>query len=224
MLGEVATESENYQQAVEDFKIAMKILIEIEGEDSREVAQYYFQMGLAYSFAKEFELAIESFEKSKSIIQLRISNLQAKIDNKQTAKDLGVELEDSNYSEEVEILELRSLIPELDEKVADTIDAERDSKATVAEEIQEQEIALKNSPVKNPNPPAVNDISHLVKKKKKAEESPDVVPPPKRACTESNNTTTPISTSKAEEVISTNGHSSHENGNKNGSPTKSTEV
>lgn len=207
LLGEVATESENYPQAVEDFKIAIKILLEIEGEDSREVAQYYFQMGLAHSFAKEFQEAIESFKKSKSIIELRISNLQFKIDNKQTAKDLGLELEDPSNTEDEEISELQALLPELDEKVADTIDAERESKATIAEEIQEREIALKNSPVKNPNPPAVNDISHLVKKKKKAEEQPIDVPPAKRVCSDSSSdSTTIVSTSKTEQVTSTNGH------------------
>jgi nuclear autoantigenic sperm protein len=185
LLGEVATESENYVQAVEDFKMGIKILEEFETPDSREIAQYYFQMGLAFSFGKQFQESIESFKKSKEIIEKRVLNLESKIANKQTATDLGIPLDDPNYTEKDELEELKNLIPELDEKVTDTIDAERENMKTIEEETKEKEIIMQCSPVKNPNPPAANDISHLVKKRKKVEDSlPD--PPAKRACNELN--------------------------------------
>lgn len=184
-LGEVATESENYNQAIDEFKTGLEILNEIEGSDSREIAQYYFQMGLAYSFDKKFPEAISSFKKSVEIIETRITTLKFKIENKQTAKDLGVELEDPSKTEADEVQELTALLPELQEKITDTIDAEKESQAMEEEEQKEQEIILRNSPVKNPNPPTANDISHLVKKKKRAEDAPaEQQPPTKKICTE----------------------------------------
>ncbi|CAL8143788.1 unnamed protein product [Orchesella dallaii] len=183
-LGEVATESENYNQAIDEFKTGLDILADIEGSDSREIAQYYFQMGLAFSFDKKYPEAIGSFKKSVEIIETRISILKNKIENKQTAKDLGIELEDPSKTEADEVQELTALLPELQEKITDTIDAEKESQAMEEEEQKEQEIIQRNSPVKNPNPPAANDISHLVKKKKKAEDGPADERPVKKLCTE----------------------------------------
>jgi len=183
-LGEVATESENYNQAIDEFKTGLDILADIEGSDSREIAQYYFQMGLAFSFDKKYPEAIGSFKKSVEIIETRISILKHKIENKQTAKDLGIELEDPSKTEADEVQELTALLPELQEKITDTIDAEKESQAMEEEEQKEQEIIQRNSPIKNPNPPAANDISHLVKKKKKAEDGPVDERPVKKLCTE----------------------------------------
>lgn len=201
-LGEVATESENYNQAIDEFKTGLKILDEIEGSDSREIAQYYFQMGLAYSFDKKFPEAITSFKKSVEIIETRISLLKNKIENKQTAKDLGVELEDGSKTEVDEVQELTQLLPELQEKITDTIDAEKESQAMEEEDQKEKEIIQRNSPVKNPNPPMANDISHLVKKKKKAEEAAADEPPGKKICTEAPGSSTVI----VKEVVTTNGN------------------
>lgn len=201
-LGEVATESENYNQAIDEFETGLKILDEIEGSDSREIAQYYFQMGLAFSFDKKFPQAITSFKKSVEIIETRISLLKNKIENKQTAKDLGVELEDGSKTEVDEVQELTQLLPELQEKITDTIDAEKESQAMEEEDQKEKEIIQRNSPVKNPNPPMANDISHLVKKKKKAEEAAADEPPGKKICTEAPGSSTVI----VKEVVTTNGN------------------
>jgi hypothetical protein len=73
----------------------------------------------------------------------------------------------------------------MQEKVNDTIDAQKESQRSKEEEMEEQEIILRNSPIKNPNAPVAKDISHLVKKKKKAEESHELEPPAKKQCPES---------------------------------------
>lgn len=217
-LGEVATESENYNQAIDEFKTGLEILNEIEGSDSREIAQYYFQMGLAYSFDKKFPDAIASFRKSVEIIENRISILKMKVENKQTAKDLGIELEEGSKTEAEEIQELTALLPELQEKITDTIDAERESQALEEEEQKEQEIILRNSPVKNPNPPAAKDISHLVKKKKKAEDDATNEPPLKKVCTEIAATPVTVTTSDASSVKDAGAESSNGSGAANGHP------
>jgi len=139
---------------------------------------------LAFSFDKKFQDALESFRKSVEIIENRISALKHKIETKQTAKDLGIELEENEKPESEEVQELTALLPELQEKISDTIDAEKDSKKEEEESKKEHEIMERNSPVKNPNPPIANDISHLVKKKKKAEEAHADEPPVKKMCTE----------------------------------------
>jgi len=194
LLGEVATESEQYLRAEEDFRTALAVLGDIEEPDSRQIAQCYFQLGLAYAFDKKFVEGIECFRKSAALISLRISNLQTLIDTKQTAKDRGIELEDTSYSEEQEIKDLQSILPEMEEKITDTIDAQKESLKTIEEEKEEQEIMERNSPIKNPNPPAANDISHLVKKKKKLDldggtnGAPSADEPPmKKQCLEKTN-------------------------------------
>jgi len=55
LLGEVGTESEIYQQAIEDFKTAITIYADVEEEDSREIAQIKFQIGLTYGLEKKME-------------------------------------------------------------------------------------------------------------------------------------------------------------------------
>jgi len=182
LLGEVATESEMYAEAVGEFKTGLTILTKIEQPDSREIAQYYFQIGLAYAFAKSFDDAICSFKKSSEIIEQRICNLTEKLGNSIPSEKLGNEANSEESAELKEIDELKALLPELQEKINDTIDAENDSKKTIEEETKEKEIIMRNSPVKNPNPPMANDISHLVKKRKKTEEAVEVEPPSKRIC------------------------------------------
>jgi len=169
LLGEIATESEMYSQAVEDVLISLSLFAQVEDADSsRDIAQCHFQMGLALSFDKKYKDAIASFKKSISIIQDRIDILSKKTPSE-------------SITSEVE--ELKKLLPELQEKVADTIDAEREMNQAKKEEDTEQEIMLRNSPVKNPNPPAATNISHLVKKKKKADAALPEEPPLKKQCT-----------------------------------------
>jgi len=75
-LGEVGLESENYTQSVEDFKSCLKIQEEVLQADDRCIAETHYQLGVANSFADEFDLAIECFSTAVKIIETRISNLE----------------------------------------------------------------------------------------------------------------------------------------------------
>jgi len=188
MLGEVATESEQYAQAVEEINTALAILRENEEYDNREIAQCYFQLGIAHSFDKKFADAIASFKKAVELIETRIEDLEKKTAAAVKSGNENGEEGESKNPDVAEIEELKALLPELQEKINDTLDAEKDAVQVNEEEKQEQELILRASPVKNPNPPIVNDISHLVKKKKKAEDLPEEEPPSKKICTEPDST------------------------------------
>jgi len=216
LLGEVATESENYEQAVEDFKTGIKILKECDLPDEREIAQYYFQMGLSYSFAKLFQESIQSFRTSKDIIEARIKTLDGVLASRPKKVEAGNDDKEkpADSTEEdleaKELQELKAVIPELEEKIQDTIDAEKENQKTIEEDTKEKEIIAQCSPVKNPNP-AANDISHLVKKKKKADDDAVDAPATKRLClgTEKEVTATANTNGnadhKAETTATTNG-------------------
>ena len=203
VLGEVSTESENYPQAVEDFKLALAMVSELESPDSREIAQIHFHIGVAHGLAKEFQDSVASFNKSVEIIRQRVANLK---------KSLEIEENDAAKKEQLdkEIKELSELLPELEERINDTLEQEKEASKVEEEEKMEEEIIQRNSPVKNPNPPAANDISHLVKKRKKVEEPAAVPaesePPSKKACTNNLNFDAPVNghskETKKEEVTS----------------------
>jgi len=80
--------------------------------------------------------------------------------------------------------------------------------AAVQEVQQEQEILLKNSPVKNPNLPAANDISHLVKKRKNLDSALADIPV-KRVCSETSGGSVVVA---EQGKVETNGTKKHENG------------
>jgi tetratricopeptide (TPR) repeat protein len=179
MLGEVATESEQYPQAVEEIETSLGILSEIEEFDNREIAQCHFQLGIAYSFDKKFQEAIQCFKTSSELIEKRIERLEKIL----AAKTESEVEEEATKAQLAEIADLKAALPELQEKINDTLDAEKDAVRVVEEEKQEKELIERSSPIKNPNPPIVNDISHLVKKKKRIEDLSEE-PPAKKACTE----------------------------------------
>ncbi|CAG7717110.1 unnamed protein product [Allacma fusca] len=165
LLGEVGTESENYPQAIEDFKTSLAMYTEFESPDSREIAQVHFHIGVAHGLAKTFQDSIDSFKKSVEIIRQRIENLKKKVEKEKPEGETLVAIQN-------EIKELTELLPELEERINDTLEQEKEAMKSAEEEKMEEEIIQRNSPVKNPNPPAANDISHLVKKRKKEKNLP----------------------------------------------------
>merc|ERR1712233_55346 len=106
-LGEVSIENENYSQAVEDIEMCLKKQ-ESFPKDSRLVAETHYQLGVAQGFNSQFDVAVESLNSAIMIIKDRVKNLKA--------------LEKASDEERKEIEELEALIPEIEEKIADTKD------------------------------------------------------------------------------------------------------
>ncbi|KAK7067736.1 hypothetical protein SK128_019769, partial [Halocaridina rubra] len=123
-LGEVGLESENYPQGIDDFKKCLDIQESILQNDNRCIAETHYQLGSAYSFCDEFDLAIESFSAAVNVLELRISNLEKLQKEKeqwteeQKHQDAATK-PDPFYTEQGEIDEINKLLPEIREKIVD---------------------------------------------------------------------------------------------------------
>jgi len=111
-LGEVSIENENYAQAVEDLKACLSKQDSL-SKDSRIVAETHYQLGVAQGYNNQFEDAVSSLNTAIKILKERIKNLK----------------ESSSVSDDVqkEIAELETLIPEIEEKIDDTKNMEKES-------------------------------------------------------------------------------------------------
>jgi len=111
-LGEVSIENENYAQAVEDLKACLSKQVSLP-KDSRIVAETHYQLGVAQGYNNQFEDAVSSLNTAIKILKERIKNLK----------------ESSSVSDDVqkEIAELETLIPEIEEKIDDTKNMEKES-------------------------------------------------------------------------------------------------
>merc|ERR1712042_164423 len=111
-LGEVSIENENYAQAVEDLKACLSKQDSLP-KDSRIVAETHYQLGVAQGYNNQFEDAVSSLNTAIKILKERVKNLK----------------ESSSVSDDVqkEIAELETLIPEIEEKIDDTKNMEKES-------------------------------------------------------------------------------------------------
>ncbi|XP_046754074.1 nuclear autoantigenic sperm protein isoform X2 [Diprion similis] len=177
LLGEVAMESGNQQGALTDLQACLDLLAKIEPCDPRAIAETYYQLGLAYSLANEFDSSIEQFNEATSLLQTHIQQLEESKDSHK--KD------DPFYTVEGEIKELKELLPEIQEKIADMRDFKEEACKAMVEGIKSKVAAdclngagpsgdgascSADSSSTNQAKPA-SDISHLVRKKRKADES-----------------------------------------------------
>merc|ERR1711872_1187862 len=118
-LGEVSIENENYSQAVEDIQMCLKKQ-ESFPKDSRLVAETHYQLGVAQGFNSQVDVAVESLNSAIMIIKDRVKNLKA--------------LEKASDEERKEIEELEALIPEIEEKIADTKDIKKEAESKPKED------------------------------------------------------------------------------------------
>lgn len=105
VLGEISLESENFSAAIEDIKQGLEIQKTLFEKDSRKIAETYYKLGIAYSTDSQIEEAIQSFNGSLEYLKNRVANLEQKDDKKDEIEE--------------EIKEIRSLIPDIEEKIAD---------------------------------------------------------------------------------------------------------
>ncbi|CAE1286696.1 NASP [Acanthosepion pharaonis] len=126
-LGEVGLETGVYDQAIEDIKECLKIQKEYLEPEEREIAESYYQLGLVHVFAGNHDSSIENFEKAVSVIEARIEKLNKSIEaNKDSKETADVE---AVYNAKTEIKELEEVVPDIKQKITDTIE----EKKTVAD-------------------------------------------------------------------------------------------
>uniref|UniRef100_A0A1B6IXI9 Tetratricopeptide SHNi-TPR domain-containing protein n=1 Tax=Homalodisca liturata TaxID=320908 RepID=A0A1B6IXI9_9HEMI len=183
-LGEVALESENYNNAIEDMKRCVEIQKQILPPDHRDIAETYFQLGVACSLCNEFDEAIMNFQTSSDVLEMRIKNLEEK------GAPEGETERNPFYSVEKEVAEIKALLPEIKAKISDMEDFKQETIKGVMETLKEKPQSSDGAgpssapPIANGSTPKpATDISHLVRKKRKPEEDTSSEPVVKKACT-----------------------------------------
>ncbi|KAJ8922945.1 hypothetical protein NQ315_001491 [Exocentrus adspersus] len=104
-LGEVSLESENFELAVNDIKEGLRMQKELFPDDSRAVAETCYKLGVAYSTNSQIDEAVNSFGDALKYLKNRLSALEKK------------EQKDSEVEEEIQ--EVKNLIPDVEDKIAD---------------------------------------------------------------------------------------------------------
>merc|ERR1711922_72518 len=123
LLGEVSLENETYEQAVQDITECLNKRKVLHPADSRRIAETQYQLGVALGHFEKFDEAIKSLNEAIACLKLRMENLK----NKTSSVD-ETKADDAFYSRETEITELESLIPEIEEKIQDTKDMQKQGK------------------------------------------------------------------------------------------------
>lgn len=111
LLGEVAMESENFTDGVNDMKAGIELQKSLYESTSRKLAESYYKLGIAQATLSNIDEAIGSFELSIETLKKRIKMLKDQLEEKKTD-------ETNKINEEIE--EMETLIPEIEEKISDT--------------------------------------------------------------------------------------------------------
>ncbi|KAL3870086.1 hypothetical protein ACJMK2_042699 [Sinanodonta woodiana] len=178
-LGEVSLETEQYEQAVEDFNQCLKIQKEFMEPEDRALAETYYQLGLAFGFNKQYDQAIESYKTAIKTIEDKIAKLTQFIEEKSSEKGKEpVDFDDPVTQAIQEIKDLNDILPDIHTKIEDTEEEKKqvDELKVAAKEV----IGFTSSSVPlgqtietsstTKSDVKVMDISHLIKRKRKPEE------------------------------------------------------
>lgn len=161
-LGEISLEEENFQGSLEDLQKCLKIHKQYLSPDDRLLAQTYYQLGLAYSFTSDYDSALENYQKSVDVIEIRISSLKSQIVPGQQ-RDFSME----DPAKEIE--ELESLLPDIKAKMEDTQELKNSPKKFLnkeeAQKNEELEFGIPSKDVMGYTKKPTTDLTHLVKRK-----------------------------------------------------------
>ncbi|KAH7935513.1 hypothetical protein HPB52_009502 [Rhipicephalus sanguineus] len=149
-LGEISLESDNCEQAVEDFSECLKIQMELLEADSRKMAETYYQRGLAYSFGGLYQEAVNDFRDAVRVLELRLENCNRFVSENKDKERKGSLEDDPVWVAEREVEDLQLLLPEVRNRVQDTEDTiQQDCRALKDATIQKMRERLPaTSPVK----------------------------------------------------------------------------
>jgi len=104
-LGEVSIENENWSTAVEDLKACLTKRKEL-GMESRLIAETHYHLGVALCYDSKFDEAVKSLHDAKDVLSTHLQHLKT----------------DTFNARVEEIDEVEQLLPEMDSKVADTLE------------------------------------------------------------------------------------------------------
>ncbi|KAJ2100993.1 hypothetical protein GGI16_003563 [Coemansia sp. S142-1] len=77
LLGDVSMESENFGQAAKDFSEALEVKMQYLDDSSRELAELYYKLALAYEYNQDTSKALELMNDVERILGNRLKTVQA---------------------------------------------------------------------------------------------------------------------------------------------------
>jgi len=123
-LGEVSLESENYTQSIEDFCLCLFIRQKNFTPDDRKIAEVHYHLGNAYTFDKQYMKGKVQYDLSLTVLNKRIHRLQEAVAAVKDCKHAPAVKGD----EDSEIEEIRLIMRDISEKIADMEDMENELK------------------------------------------------------------------------------------------------
>ncbi|XP_033736645.1 protein HGV2-like isoform X2 [Pecten maximus] len=176
-LGEVSLETEQYAQSVLDFTACLNIQKSVLDPDDRSLAETYYQLGLAYSFNKEYDESIDSFRAAVKVMESKIESLQKCLDDDKFPPPKEGSFDDPKKLAEQEINDLKEILPDIRGKVEEVKEERRqiDELKKMAKEgmsVITESLGLQKPEEKSKDEPKkpVSDISHLIRRKRKPDE------------------------------------------------------
>jgi len=133
-LGEVSIENENYSQAVEDLSTCLEKRKDKLPEEMREIAETQYQLGVALGYHAQFDEAVKYFKDAKTMLRSMLDTLKA----------------DSFSARVSEIDELESLLPQIQEKIQDTLCTKEETSSSQAKRQRDEDDGFSSSASKKP--------------------------------------------------------------------------
>jgi len=161
-LGEISIEQELYDQALVDIQESIRLQEEeqLQFRDERLLAETYYQLGLAQQFNNQFKFALDSYQRSINILQLRIDKLKEEWNASETKQPL-----------QDEINELEAILPEILGKLEECNEQDQQTVNLVKEAINKFNGQQQQAGVVANGDAEVKDITSLVKSKRKLSSS-----------------------------------------------------
>ncbi|KAG0379420.1 hypothetical protein BGX24_000509 [Mortierella sp. AD032] len=160
-LGDVSLESENFEQAVNDYREAITIKEARLDADDRQLAEAHYKLALALEYSpNESALAQEHIHKASNVLKDRIQKLNALLASGK-GKARAVDASENETKLAAELVELHELVGEMEQKTQDLI-ANMNKKAPVEGQTQ---LEMLNDIIVQQKTQSAIDISSLIKPK-----------------------------------------------------------
>ncbi|BGP56357.1 hypothetical protein JCM8202_000367 [Rhodotorula sphaerocarpa] len=164
LLGDVATESEQFDSAVDEYTSALDLLSALYAPSNRALSELHMLIALALDFVPNGnDRAVSHAERAKKVLLLKLDELER------------VKEEDRDDKAKREIEDIKGLMGDVDMKIEDLRTVPVAPAPTASDSALEaflrQSTAALRAGGEGGEPAPVNDLSSLVKKKKKAPEA-----------------------------------------------------
>ncbi|KAF9089510.1 hypothetical protein BGX29_006408 [Mortierella sp. GBA35] len=160
-LGDVSLESENFEQAVADFREAITVKEARLEPDDRQLAEAHYKLALALEYSPtESALAQEHIHKASNVLKDRIQKLNGLLSSGK-GKARASDASENETRMAAELVELHELVGEMEQKTQDLI-ANMNKKPLLEGQTQ---IAMLNDLLIQQKTQTAIDISSLIKPK-----------------------------------------------------------